>query len=1039
MAITVNDTTPTPTHHASLSDGTTTVGFIFADSQGNINPEAIKRYALQRTAIKTTEGANKYSDLELPYLSIPQDDWSGGRGQEIFEDDTTRYFDANRMDTSKSQYLHVNGVETFAYNYRAMDASQPEDYSPSSWIDLYGTTRYAAHEFTASASYSADFVELWIAKVGTPGTLTVELRDTDKDGSVLKTVTLAASSVSDVTAEFWRFDWTTTQALTSGNGYAFVVYGAGTDSATNYWQISTGTKASVGFTSSDGSTWGSADAYAFYFRCTIADTSGTWWDFFEYKRVMYAISKPVTGNSFLYINGDRGAADDNTADLTYLQDGGKSWTADEWIGCVALIIKGPGSEEEQPWRLITDNDATSLTVSPDWNVVHTTSTEYVILGSDKWTSELDLGGYVTDVAVADEFVYFARGDSGSLYVLRYQAYNNAGTWTTRNTADNNKAEHLCVIRDTAVEGNFYLWGTQNQQGIIDKMVWYGKVPRFWGGLYTEIATLTTAKQPLSEQAIANVTPNLTGYSTKFSLTDTFATGIAASEAITATNITQGDYIAFESMSSIALDANDVALQYSDQADLAGAASVNLPAYTANVWQWTTCALSMNAGAVEAYIEDAVISIGFNVLVDKNSNFNFNILGGIKLIRNSATGVKLPSSSKITGIIPYAGNATDPVINPWVFTETGIYEIQAQNDYQVVELPLGEIKELRSELNARARTVNDVYLWFNLSKRLQRYYSRNLDDVGPDRDAGLPSDRTGQPRDLVSYPGRVFVSIDSYTTAIRGIPGTSSVLMYSEGWHEVFRAHRADQRIFSLGFQSIPSDTGISRLWISLAGDIIRVPISIDPLNETNYKYAIEGHIISSWMYAGMQDVTKFWKSLTVFSDGTASVGDIYLDYKVDQDSSWTVVGKYATYYDLEKDFTSSYNVTGKRLRIRLRFRSLVSSTPVLKAWLVKGMGIVPIKYGYAWQSKLTEGNLNIDLWDELGNAHGSLTTVDTVLAKLDAWASAATVLTLRCVYSAADNKNVILNAPGLAPVTYVPEEFAGPLEEYVVQVDCVDI
>lgn len=1031
MTITVDDTTSTPTHHASLTDGSTTVGFIFADSQGRPDVRAAKRYPLQRTAIKTSEGASKYSDLELPYLSIAQDDWSGGRGQETFDDDNTRYFDSCRMFTAQSGFLYPEGVETFGKGYRSQDMEQPGDYTPASWKDLVGNNRYLANDFSASATYNADYVELWIAKVGTPGTLTVELRTSDHTGAVLKTSTLTAASVSDVTARFHRFDWTGTEALTATNGYSIVIYGASGDTTSNCWQVAVGTMA--GYSSPNNTDW-DVETTAPFFRVAGADTSGLWWQFFEYKRTMYAISKPVTGNSFLYINGDRGAADSNSGALSTLVDASKSWTTDEWIGNVVLIVKGPGSEEEQPWRSITDNDGTTLTVSPSWNVEHTTSTEYVILGSKKWTSELDLGGFVTDVAVADEFVYFARGDSGALGVLRYQAYNNAGTWTTRNTAETEQAVHLCVIRDTVGTGNSFLWGTQNAQAILGKKVWKGKIPRFWGNLYTEVATLTTPAQPFSELAIANVTQNVDGYSTSLSVAAAFGTGVIASEIITAVNITQGNRLAFEAKSTVAQAENDITLKYSDTADLGGGVvTMGLEAMAANTWQWITEAISMNSGGASLdHVEDAVISVGLAVAVD-NGAFTLQILDGIKLISTVLERIKLPASSKITGIIPYAGNATDPVINPWVITETGVYEIQSQNDNQVVELPIGEIKELRSEINGKAVAVNDVYLWFNLASRLERYYSRNLDDVGPDRDAGLPSDRIGNPADLLSYPGRVYAAIDG------GSSNTSSVLMYDNGWHEVYRGHRAGTRILNVWTQSIPGEDFTSRMWVSQGPDILWVPVSINPAQASSFKHAVEGHIESSWMYAGMQDVTKFFKSLTVFSDGTASVGDIYLDYKIDQDTTWTVVGKYATYYNLEKDFSSTNSVRGNRIKIRLRFRTLVSSTPVLKAWLLKGIGIVPIKHGYTWTSKLTEGNLNIDLWNTMGNAHGSLTTVDTVLAKLDDWASAATVLTLRSIYSPLDNKTVVLEDPGISPMSYIPEENPGPLEEFVVQVSCIDI
>ena len=165
--------------------------------------------------------------------------------------------------------------------------------------------------------------------------------------------------------------------------------------------------------------------------------------FFEYKRGTYAITQvDNNSNSYLWLNGDRGTADDNTGALTTLVDAAKSWTTDEWIGAKVILIDGPGSEETQNWRSITANSATALTVSPAWNIIHTTATNYVIVGSNKWVSKHDLGGIVTDVTVADDFVYFARGDTGSNYILRYQEYNAAGVWSHRDDAETVKARHL---------------------------------------------------------------------------------------------------------------------------------------------------------------------------------------------------------------------------------------------------------------------------------------------------------------------------------------------------------------------------------------------------------------------------------------------------------------------------------------------------------------------------------------------------------------------------------------------------------------------
>lgn len=1034
MTITVGPTVPFPSHHATLSDGTTTVGFIFANSQGKIDPRAVRRYALSRTAIKTSTGSSKYSDLELPYLANAQDDWSGGRGQDTFEDDTSRYFDGCRVDTTRTNELFNAGLERYCYNYQAADSFQPSG-AGAVWQALYGSTRYMVQEFVASSSYSTASVDLWVVKVGSPAVLFVTLLDGGYTGTALSTTLLSATVYApDVTAYNVRATWSSPVALTSGNTYAIKVAGSSSSDATNHWMICTGTgSAGASYTSADDSAW-TATTKDFYFRSTVANAS-TWWSFLEYKKGLYAVSHPVTGNSFLWKNGDRGAADSNAGVLTTLIDGTKTWVADEWIGCVAFVTQGPGSEEDQPWRVITDNDGTTLTVSPAWNVAHTTGTEYVILGSEKWTSVLDLGGYCTDACVADEFVYFARGDSGALNVLRFQSYNNAGTWTDRNDAENHKAVHLCAIRNTAKVGRMQLYGTfNNQQG--GKVVWKMTVPRFWGDLYREIATITDPDQPFAEQAISNVTQVNSGWCTQVNVAAGFTTGVIASENISpALNISEGTGFGFDFMSSIALAANDLQLQYSDSAALAATANtLNFPAVIGSyTWEWEYLAFTMTAGSgPPPYIEEGVESIGLNQAVDKGAA-NYYISDGIFLVSSYPEYITLPNDANITGLIAYAGNATEPIVNPWVITENAIYEIQTQNSNAVVALPLGEIAEMNSEKNARGKAVNDVYFWFNLAGRLERYYSRNLDDIGPDRDAGLPATRSGWPRALLSYPGRVFAAIDAGT-------GTSSILTYKTGWHEVYRAPRANLPIYSMVVQTLPNDTNVSRMFFSQGCDICWMPIAINPPQSSTFKYAIEGHYESSWIYSGMQDVTKLFRSVTLFLNSGYNNSDyVFLDYKKDYDYAWTVVGSFSSGNLTNNELVIPGNITGKRLKLRLRIRSTITGCEVVKALLLKGIGIVPIKFGYTWQTKLTEGDLSSDLLDIRLNAHGTLTTTDLVLAKLDSWASGATPLTLRSGYSAVDNKTVFLNAVGLQPITYLPEIPAGPLEEYMVQIDCSEV
>jgi hypothetical protein len=83
--VTVTGTGTHPDRQASLSDGSTTIEFIFTDGQGGKDENAFRAAPYPRTALKTTQGESKYSDLEPPYFAIAQDDFTGGRGNEDFE------------------------------------------------------------------------------------------------------------------------------------------------------------------------------------------------------------------------------------------------------------------------------------------------------------------------------------------------------------------------------------------------------------------------------------------------------------------------------------------------------------------------------------------------------------------------------------------------------------------------------------------------------------------------------------------------------------------------------------------------------------------------------------------------------------------------------------------------------------------------------------------------------------------------------------------------------------------------------------------
>src|SRR3990167_1636606 len=99
MTVDATPTSDSPTHHLSLAAGGTTLGFILCDGRAIANPRAIVRTPIQRTTLKTSQGNTRYSDFSEPFTPIAQDDWSGGRANEDFDRDQSRFYDSKRLNT----------------------------------------------------------------------------------------------------------------------------------------------------------------------------------------------------------------------------------------------------------------------------------------------------------------------------------------------------------------------------------------------------------------------------------------------------------------------------------------------------------------------------------------------------------------------------------------------------------------------------------------------------------------------------------------------------------------------------------------------------------------------------------------------------------------------------------------------------------------------------------------------------------------------------------------------------------------------------
>lgn len=784
------------THHISLRDKSgRQLGLILCDSQGKLSPQ-FSVIPQERTALKTTSGSSSYSDFQYPYSTIVQDDWSGGRGNLDFERDSTRFYDSFRMRTGRANKAYHGPQEQWANGYRSINQSTPGNVT---FHTLTDTRRIIAIRFPASATYTAALAWIITRRKGTPANLTIAIHSDSSGniGSSISSVSVASTRLSDILSE-WLSE-TVSAALTSGTYYWIKVTGASTDDGDNHWDVAVNNSTGTTFYSADGTTY-TAASFDLYYRLTPSNSSKRA-IFFEYKEAQYLVVSGDSGAPNLYINGDRGAADSNSGQLTKLIDATKTWTTNQWAGCVVMITDGTGKLETVQYRTIVSNTASDLTLDSAWTITQDTTTEYVILGSNTWTEITGHGltAPITDVLVSVRgVVYFAQGDA--VNIRRHREYNNAGTWTNSDWADDGTNKAVFMV--------------------------------------------------------------------------------------------------YKSQAQKIVKANN-----SD-------ASTNVSVATADPQDWGT-------------------SLTFGTATNVGSKYR-NITGMEVYPDTSNNEAVWVMKVDIPWIVPSSGN-------PFPYNQP-------------------EMETVRGSKNGAATLVHNVYLFYSLGNGLERYYGGNLDDVGPNRDEGLPLERQGPIISMLGYPGRHFDIVDG------GDSGYSSIMSREgNGWHEHFRAPKG-QRMKALAFQPIPG-TALDRMWVYIGNDVLWLPFPSDATNElqdSNYKYTHEAGIVLSRMQAGMFDVQKLARFIKMQTENLSRDAQyIELDYRLNEDSDWTTIDEQFDESPTKRvDLIDQYGLSGKRIQLRVRsYTTTASISPIILAIIAEAVLRTSVKNQYPITFRLMdEGN-----------------------------------------------------------------------------------
>jgi hypothetical protein len=995
MTVTVNPTITSPTHHISLSDGSSTVGFILRNGRGDIDPRAITRRPRQNGQ----------------YSPFTQTDWGGGRGIKDAQADRSRYADGKRAITRHNQAVMIGPQETYSTGYRQAEAHMPGSVT---WAPLTGNFRYLAYKVTASATGNRSAVYMWVKRQGTPtGTLTVELcadhATPGKPGTVLKTVTATTSNITDTVSQLYEFSFSSVQAVTATTVYWVKVYSSAADTATDRWLVATDEydASNLGVQSADNTNW-QGGLFDLYYRL-VDDTDQLGGLFFTYKAQTYFVTRPSGAAApKLFINGDRGVAT-GTHSTTTLQDSSKTWTADEWIGSTLLIIDGTNSEWQTPYRVITDNDTNTLTFSPAFpKAPVSANTIYVILGSNKWTEIASHGLTVlpTSVISAGDIAYFAQGDSTKMRKMR--EYLSGTTWTREFLEENNYAKFLGVYKHPTNGLTIFKVNDAGNSGLPS---FAQAQPEGWGSLNRlkfpylldngEVTTGWTFGANVTGTADSAIFQSGAKSIKMIKAAGSPTTTPFAYKAFTqySVNAYKGKTVRFWAYcADLNITAGQVKFRISQATDCSTAliTDLDLPAIPAA--EWTQVSLSYPDTSTGALLFST--SFGFISAAD----FTLYI-DGLELVPAGSEVHLGNKGEKITGVTTYG----DPEV-PWVFRTQSAGSIEGGIFNPI---PLKEMSQAENVHNGMGSVVSNVYLYFSFLHGLERFYRNNLDDVGPNRDEGLPDERRGFITSMQAYPGRFFYNYDvqlGYSAIFESTSGTDH--------HEIYRCDTAGKRIRNLFIQVVPGDTA-DRLWFTEGDDIAWLPLPGNTLKEDTddtYKHTQEGVLETGWIYGQEQDAIKLFHSVKLFLENTTANRSVEWDYKKNDETAWTPSSTPFTTAPVQK---VTLHISARRIKLRFRLQTNDNTeTPQIRGMVVEATTRPETRYTYTASSDLSDAGIDLE-----GDEDTTLSAA-TTLSTLDGWVANNTSLTLRSVFSPFDSKTVFLEPIVLSPLGFVADESA---------------
>lgn len=374
--------------------------------------------------------------------------------------------------------------------------------------------------------------------------------------------------------------------------------------------------------------------------------------------------------------------------------------------------------------------------------------------------------------------------------------------------------------------------------------------------------------------------------------------------------------------------------------------------------------------------------------------------------------------RIVNLAEYEDNGVKVL---YVFREGMIFMVSEAG--VISRFPIESIKQMRRWTNGKAIINSNIYLYFNWGPSIYRWYNKDMKDVGPTVEEGMPPEVQGYCSALHETMGILFAAFSPYDSN-----GYATIYAFNGvGWAEYYRSKTKGAPIYDFWYQTLPGS--IDKMWIFDGNDIIAIPMpskSLIVFKDPDYTYTYESVFVGSYYAANMYNILKIYNSLSLFASNLSANTWVEADYRLDEETAWTPIKEFFTTGPVQevdihpaasKLADTFKGVTGKQFNYRLRlYTSDATITPLIHTVVLEAVSRIPIKYGISATVRIEDNQRDLQGTDTRCSAA-------EVMKKLREWSTNFVPLRLHSIFPEFDNRIVFLDPPPFTPGTLTNQQY----------------